>query len=789
MSMSSSNVSTSSLNFNNSSQDTIENYYQVIPCPYVGWRQYLPETIYSDNCEEVPLIRAATKYIQTLSIVNKKVLEEKRFFYINVENLLKDENLKVAWPHLGEALEERAEHVCGVFGLAMHHILSPATDPASQASTSSETSETFPIVRARLENCNNLIQLKNLKSSYFQRLVCVQGTVVKVSPMTVHNTWLAWQCAQCKAELVVHQPEGKFKAPTKCSKGCRNQRNFVPLRSSKSTLCVDRQMLRIQEIDDEDRGRVPRTVDCELMEDLCDTCQPGDVVRITGVVKVTAGDESAKFNKKQSQYLLYISALGVSNSRSQGSSRMSGTAGIQFTYNDYALIQDVHSYGGQTFKLLVNSLCPAIFGQSLVKAGLILGLFGGTVKGSHTCLPVRGDPHILIVGDPGLGKSQMLTAACNVAPRGVFVTGNTTSASGLTVSMSRDSGNDFSLEAGALVLADQGCCCIDEFDKMSGQHAALLEAMEQQMISVCKAGVVCSMPARTAVLAAANPVGGHYNRAKTVSENLKLGPALLSRFDLVFILIDKPDDVQDSLLSEHVMSFHTRAGAGAGPGQAGANLNRESLARVRPNVGDQGSKTLVERLSPEPGEVVDPLPPPCLKKYIAYARRYVHPKLSKPAAKVLQTFYLELRSQHQTQDCVPITTRQLESMVRLTEARAKLELREEVTEQDALDVVEMMKSCMVDTFSDNIGVLDFSRSQMGSGMSSRGAAKKFVQVLQRQAEVQQKNMFTVDEMKSLATAAKIAVSGSFADFITSLNNQGFLIKKSPKLYQLLSADY
>ena len=776
MSMSSSSVTIlNSQNKNNDSQETIDNYYTAIPCPYLAWRQYLPDTVYSESCQEVSLMAAATGYIKDRDLADREVLEEKRYFYLNIEQLLKDETLKQKWSELSEMLEERAEHVCGIFGLAMHHLLSSTAPKDSGA-------QIFPTVRARLENCKNPIQLKELKSCFFQRLVSVQGTVVKVSPMTVHNTWLAWQCAACRLEFVVNQPEGKFRAPTKCPQGCRNQRNFVPLRSSKSTICVDRQMLRIQEVDDEDGGRVPRTVDCELLEDLCDSCMPGDVVKVTGVVKVTAGDEAGRGNKKQSQYLLYISVQGVSNTRNQGSgSRMSGTQGIQFTYNDYALIQDIHAYGGETFKLLVNSLCPAIFGQSLVKAGLILGLFGGTVKGSNSALPVRGDPHILVVGDPGLGKSQMLTAACNVAPRGVFVTGNTTSATGLTVTMTRDSGNDFSLEAGALVLADQGCCCIDEFDKMSGQHAALLEAMEQQMISVCKAGVVANMPARTAVLAAANPVGGHYNRAKTVSENLKLGPALLSRFDLVFILIDKPDDVQDSLLSEHIMGFHTRADPGP--------RSRESLSRLGASSNMREGNTLEERLTPAPSETVDPLPPQCLKKYIAYARRYVHPKLTPGAAQVLQTFYLELRAQHQTQDCVPITTRQLESMIRLTEARAKLELREEATEQDAVEVVEIMKSCMVDTVTDQVGVLDFSRSQMGSGMSGRGAAKKFVQVLQRQAEVQKKSVFSVEEMKNLANMARISVSGSFGDFLLSLNNQGFLIKKSSRTYQLLSADY
>lgn len=188
-----------------------------------------------------------------------------------------------------------------------------------------------------------------------------------------------------------------------------------------------------------------------------------------------------------------------------------------------------------------------------MKAGFILCMFGGCQR-YQDC---RADPHILVVGDPGLGKSRMLQACANISPRGVYVCGNTSTSSGLTVTLNREGGGDYSLEAGALVLSDQGCCCIDEFDKMTTQHQALLEAMEQQTISIAKAGVVCSLPARASILAAANPVGGHYNKAKTVSENLKLGPALLSRFDLVFILLDQPNQHLDTMLSEHVMALHS----------------------------------------------------------------------------------------------------------------------------------------------------------------------------------------------------------------------------------------
>ena len=270
----------------------------------------------------------------------------------------------------------------------------------------------------------DLTPLRSLKSSSFQRLVTVSGTVVRLSAVRPACLWLAWSCPSCRGEVLVHQPEGRYVPATRCRAGCKNTRNFAALRSSLSTICVDRQTVRLQELaDGGEAGRVPRTLECELTEDLCDTVVPGDVVRVTGVVKVVSGEEKGrKAGKNKSLYLLYLSALSLASPRA-ADSRTSGL-GIQFTYRDYALIQEVHGYGPEVLRLLVASLCPSIWGNELVKAGLLLGLFGGSVRRPGASgLAVRGDPHILVVGDPGLGKSQMLTAAHAVAPRGVFETG------------------------------------------------------------------------------------------------------------------------------------------------------------------------------------------------------------------------------------------------------------------------------------------------------------------------------------------------------------------------------
>ncbi|CAF1608874.1 unnamed protein product, partial [Didymodactylos carnosus] len=294
--------------------------------------------------------------------------------------------------------------------------------------------------------------------------------------------------------------------------------------------------------------------------------------------------------------------------------------------------------------LLVQSLCPGIYGHEIVKAGLLLGLFGGRTKSDDSSgkIPIRGDPHILIVGDPGLGKSQLLHSCVNVAPRGIYVCGTSTTTAGLTITLHKDTGGDMVLDAGALVLSHQGCCCIDEFDKMSTQQQVLLEVMEQQCVSIAKAGIIASVPARTCVLACANPVGGHYDKSKTVAENLKMKGPILSRFDLVFILIDRPNDELDFRLSEHVLAMHNRSTSNVSRTSSQISCQKQSK-----DSGTQQDAPLIERLRLKQGETLDFVPHILLQKYIAYARRYVHPKLLPEAIAVLKTFYLELRSAHQ----------------------------------------------------------------------------------------------------------------------------------------------
>lgn len=649
----------------------------------------------------------------------------------------------------------------------------------------------------------SMIALKNLKAAYIDKLVSVRGTVVKAGTVRPLVVRMNFECSKCKSEILRIFPEGKFSPPLVCTlHGCKSK-TFTPIRASARK--IDFQKIRLQELlksQDHEEGRVPRTVECELSEDLVDACIPGDVVTVTGIIRVInnymdIGGGKSK-SKSQGFYYLFLEAVSVKNSKSQSdtedlqgsncNARASEQANLfSFSPRDLEfIVKFSEESGSDIFRQIVQSICPSIYGHELVKAGITLALFGGVRKHSmdQNKVPVRGDIHVIVVGDPGLGKSQLLQAAAAVSPRGIYVCGNATTKAGLTVAVVKDSvTNDYAFEAGAMVLADSGLCCIDEFDKMSAEHQALLEAMEQQCVSVAKAGLVASLSARTSVLAAANPVGGHYNRAKTVNENLKMSAALLSRFDLVFILLDKPDELLDKRVSEHIMSLHS-----------GYQEHSSAVKKPRTAYHNTGgldlsvkSGSLVSKLRPDPKKDGDfhPLPAPLLRKYIAYARTFVFPRMTKPAAEILQKFYLKLRDHNTSADSTPITARQLESLVRLAEARARLDLREEITAEDALEVVEIMRESLYDKYVDEHGSVDFGRS---GGMSQQKEAKRFLSALNKQSELLQKDSFSISEIYSLADRIGLRVP-DIDIFVDNLNTAGFLLKKGPKTYQVLSSSY
>uniref|UniRef100_A0A3P9N8Q9 DNA helicase MCM8 n=1 Tax=Poecilia reticulata TaxID=8081 RepID=A0A3P9N8Q9_POERE len=732
------------------------------------------------NSPSVEKIKVFEKYfISQIHLYDKDDIERQGSVLVDYTDLTGNKAVCEALTDIVTDLREQPDMILNCLGVAIHQVLTADLEKQAAELQDEELPVATPIINiphisVRLYNYEPLTPLRTLRASVFGRMVCVRGTVVRVSNIRPQCTRMAFKCQTCTSTLTLPLQHGKYATPTKCIQpGCRT-RSFLPLRSSPSTKTVDWQIIKVQELvggEQRETGRIPRTVECHLTSDLCDSCVPGDAVTVTGIVRVINDG-----NKDQCMFLLYIEATSVSNTKGQ-LSKCGG--GEEFSLKELYAIQEIQSQPN-LLRLIVHSLCPAIFGHLLVKAGLALALFGGRQK--HTdksSVPVRGDPHILVVGDPGLGKSQMLQAVCNVAPRGIYVCGNSTSTTGLTVSLSRDSGTgDYALEAGALVLADQGLCCIDEFDKLGSQQQALLEAMEQQSVSLAKAGIVSSLPARTSVVAAANPVGGHYNRGKTVSENLKMGSALLSRFDVVFLLLDIPDESHDRKLSEHVMA--NRAGKGR---TSSATVTRTSNDPETSILLQHAAMPLSERLQFPANESVDVIPTCLLRKYISYARQYVRPTLSPEAAKTLQDFYLSLRSQAHSADATPITTRQLESLIRLTEARAKLELREVATQSDAEDVVEIMKHSLADTYSDGLGNLDFERSQLGSGMSQRGAAKRLVSALHSHAQRTNQKQFDLQTIRSVADKMNIKVM-DFQGLLSSLNEQGFLLKKGPKLYQL-----
>jgi replicative DNA helicase Mcm len=505
-----------------------------------------------------------------------------------------------------------------------------------------EYAERVERVTVRFRGLPGSTPLRALGSEHIGNLVMVDGIVVRASPARPLVMQAAFRCKRCGTVSHVPQSGPFLTAPPVCSDPACNRRGPFDFVQEESKF-IDSQDIRIQERpEDLPPGQLPRWLDIKLLgRDLVDVARPGDHVSVVGVVRAVAPTLPRVGRLRSFRLHLDTNFIDVVSKEPET---------VLISPEEEKQILEL-AKDPWVHRKILRSIAPSIYGYEHIKEAIMYLLFGGVAK-HFPDITIRGDMNVLLVGDPGTAKSQLLQYVAKIAPRGLYTSGRGTTAAGLTAAVLREKAGGMTLEAGALVLADKGVAAIDEMDKMRPEdRVAIHEAMEQHTVSIAKGGIVATLNARTAILAAANPSLGRYDPYRTVAENIALPVTILSRFDLIFVLRDVPEKELDTKMTEHILDLH-----------------RTGVAPVEP-----------------------PIAPELFRKYISYAKN-MKPVLTKEALERLKDFYLVMRSASEAEGTpVAITARQLESLVRLAEARARLALRKEILAEDAETAVAIMK--------------------------------------------------------------------------------------------------
>jgi len=569
---------------------------------------------------------------------------------------------------------------------------------------------------------------RSLSASLLNTLVSVTGIVTRatlVRPKIVRSVHYAE-----KSQVWVsrdYRDEASFEGlPTPVTYPTRDDNDNLLTTQFGLSQYIDRQSITLQELPETSPpGQLPRSVEVVLEDDLRDCCKPGDRVSVMGVYKPIApgmgnGAVSGIFYAK-------IIATGITRlTRDAG--------GPTFTEEDYDNITDLAGEE-DLMDQLGSSLAPSIYGYGWIKKALVLLLAGGRERTLPNGTHLRGDINCLLVGDPGVAKSQLLRAIMSIAPLSVSTTGRGSSGVGLTaaVTMDGDSG-ERRLEAGAMVLADRGVVCIDEFDKMNdADRVAIHEVMEQQTVTIAKAGILCSLNARCSVVAAANPIYGHYDRHISITRNIGLPDSLLSRFDLLFVVLDNNDAARDREIAEHVLGQHRYKPAGA---ETVADEDKQLDSLEEEEQRETGSVPMRVKYDarlygprqpahggPKRGASKDPLTLQFLRKYIAFAKqRFSAPELTPEASETISEYYADLRNSAEVK-ALPVTVRTLETVIRLSCAHAKIRLSAWVEKEDVDAVTEVLDIVLKsDPSATNIAQKD--KKEKKSAAAYGGGAKR-----------------------------------------------------------------
>ncbi|MEM0231073.1 MAG: minichromosome maintenance protein MCM [Candidatus Woesearchaeota archaeon] len=530
------------------------------------------------------------------------------------------------------------------------------------------------------------ILIRNIRSEHLGKFLRIEGVVRKKGDVRPKITSATFECPSCGQTIKVIQTGQVFKEPTRCS--CGRQGNFRLVGKE----LIDAQGLVIEEIPEQlEGGEQPKRINVLLQDDLVSPVtekktNPGSKIEIIGWVKEIP--HLTKSGKKSIDYDLVVEANNIF-------SKESSFFEMSISKEDEEKIIEF-SKDPKIYEKLINSIAPSIFGYEEIKEALLLQLFGGIQKVRKDGVVSRGDIHILLVGDPGAGKSQLLKRIGVVAPRGRYVSGKGVSGAGLTAAVVKDEFlGGYSLEAGALVLANKGICCIDELDKMSNEdRSAMHEALEQQTVSISKANIQATLVAQTTVLAAANPKFGRFDPYETmIVKQIDLPPALINRFDLIFPIKDMPDKKRDEKMAKHILQLHQN-----------------------------------------PDMLVEEIPTEFIRKYIAYAKQKIFPKLTDQAVDEIESYYVELRSTASSSEeaarAIPISPRQLEAIVRLAEASARVRLSDKVTRKDARRAIDLLNFSLGQVARDReTGRIDIDVISTGISTSERDKIMKVREII------------------------------------------------------------
>ncbi len=558
----------------------------------------------------------------------------------------------------------------------------------------------------RLRNLPESVDIRGIRvhDNHIGKLVSVQGIVRKATDVRPKITDSAFECQRCGTMNYIPQMDGEFQEPHECQ-GCERQGPFR-INFDQSEF-IDAQKIRVQESPEGLRGgETPQSIDINAEDDITGLVTPGDHVTVAGVLHI---EQMSQGNEKSSLFDLYMDGISVKIEDEEFED-------MDIKEEDIEQIVEL-STEPDIYEKMVASVAPSIYGYDEEKLAMILQLFSGVTKNLPDGSRIRGDLHMLLIGDPGTGKSQMLSYIQNIAPRSVYTSGKGSSSAGLTAAAVRDDfgdGQQWTLEAGALVLADKGIAAVDELDKMRPEdRSAMHEALEQQKISISKAGINATLKSRCSLLGAANPKYGRFDRYEPIGEQIDLEPALISRFDLIFTVTDQPDHDHDTKLAEHIIKTN----------YAGElNTQRTRLATSEFTQAEVDAVT--DQVAPE-------IDAELLRKYIAHSKRSCFPTMTEEAKVAIRDFYVDLRSKGADDDApVPVTARKLEALVRLSEASARVRLSDTVEQEDADRVIDIVRSCLQDIGVDpETGQFDADVVETGTSKTQRDRIKNIKQLI------------------------------------------------------------